>query len=89
MSNFIEKLVNGNLEDFRNQVFNTLYAKAEEALNERKVQVASSLYSPEEETIEEENIPEPVVARRIAGGMDSKTAKTKKLGFKGKHPGKG
>ena len=37
----------------------------------------------------EEKIPAPVVARRIAGGMDPKTAKTKKLGFKGKHPGKG
>lgn len=38
---------------------------------------------------ESKDIPEPVIARRIAGGMDPKKAKTKKLGFKGKHPGKG
>ena len=37
----------------------------------------------------EEKIPEPVIARRIAGGMNPKEAKTKKQGFKGKHPGKG
>jgi hypothetical protein len=37
----------------------------------------------------EEKLPEPVIARRIAGGMSPKEAKTKKLGFKGKKPGKG
>lgn len=39
--------------------------------------------------LDEENIPNVVIKRRIAGGMDPKTAATKKLGFKGKHPGKG
>jgi hypothetical protein len=42
-----------------------------------------------EESVEESSIPAPVVARRIAGGMNAKTAASKKLGFKGKHPGKG
>ena len=37
----------------------------------------------------EEKIPEVIVKRRIAGGMNPKEAATKKLGFKGKHPGKG
>ena len=53
MSNFIESLINGNLEDFRKNIQTALYAKAEEALNERKVDVSAALYSGEEQ-IEEE-----------------------------------
>lgn len=88
MDNYIKNLVDGNLEEFRKSVFNTLYTKAGEALNDRKVDVASSMYTTEE-SVEESSIPAPVVARRIAGGMDAKTAASKKLGFKGKNPGKG
>ena len=38
---------------------------------------------------EQHNIPPVVVKRRIAGGMNTKEAVKKKLGFKGKKPGKG
>lgn len=39
--------------------------------------------------IKEENIPSVIVKRRIAGGMNPQRAKTEKMGYKGKKPGKG
>jgi hypothetical protein len=36
MSNFIESLVDGDVEEFRKNIFDTLYAKAYDALNEKK-----------------------------------------------------
>lgn len=53
MSNFINNLVNGNLEDFRKDIFDTLYSKAGEVLENRKKEIASNLYS-QTETEEQE-----------------------------------
>lgn len=49
MSEFINKLVNGDLEGFRQDIFNTLYAKSGETLENRKQEIANNLYSPPEE----------------------------------------
>jgi hypothetical protein len=53
MSDFIQKLVNGDLESFRQEVFDTLYAKSGEALEARKIDIANSLYSESPEQQEE------------------------------------
>jgi len=55
MSDFVKKIVDGDLESFRNDVFNMLYFKAGESLNVRKVEIANNLYSeqPEEQEVEE------------------------------------
>ena len=60
MPDFIQKLVNGDLESFRQQVFDTLYAKAGEALEVRKIDIANNLYSesPEQEEPEVEETEE-------------------------------
>jgi hypothetical protein len=55
MSEFIKKIVNGDLESFRTDIFNTLYNKAGEILDNRKVEIANNMYS-EGETSEEEQI---------------------------------
>jgi len=54
MSDFIQKLVNGELESFRQQVFDTLYAKAGEALEVRKIDIANNMYAKNEDTVEPE-----------------------------------
>jgi hypothetical protein len=48
MSNFINNLVNGNLEDFRKDIFDTLYSKTGEVLENRKKEIAMNLYSQNE-----------------------------------------
>lgn len=55
MSNFVKKIVDGDLESFRNDIFNVLYSKAGESLNVRKVEIANNLYSehPEDQKVEE------------------------------------
>jgi len=59
MSNFINNLLNGDLEGFRKNIFDTLYAKAGEQLDDRKVEIANNLYStPEQEEDEIEEIEE-------------------------------
>lgn len=49
MSNFIESLVDGNVEEFRKNIFDTLYAKAYDALNERRVQLSAEIYKKQVE----------------------------------------
>lgn len=50
MSEFINKLLSGDLDGFRQQVFDTLYQKAGENFEERKTEIANNLYStPEQE----------------------------------------
>jgi len=54
MADLIKKLVDGDIEDFRKKIFNTLYTKSGEALGIRKVEIANNLYTntPEEQTEE-------------------------------------
>ena len=59
MSDFVKKIVDGDLESFRNDVFNMLYSKAGESLDVRKVEIANNLYStPEQEADEIEETEE-------------------------------
>jgi hypothetical protein len=53
MSNFINNLLNGDLEGFRKNIFDTLYAKAGEQLDDRKVEIANNLYSTTEQEADE------------------------------------
>lgn len=56
MSDLIKKLVDGDLENFRQSIFNTLYTKAGDALGNRKIEISNNLYSeesPEEQPQEE------------------------------------
>jgi len=53
MSNFINKLLDGDIEGFRKNVFDTLYAKAGDELEYRKQEIANNLYSESEEESEE------------------------------------
>lgn len=55
MSDFIKKLIDGDLESFRNNVFNTLYTKAGETLDIRKVEIANNIYSNQEQESEPKN----------------------------------
>ena len=69
MSNFIESLVNGNLEEFRKNINIALYAKAEEALNDRRAEIAAGLYS---EKLDEEKplSPKQKNIARLGGDPD-------------------
>jgi len=59
MSEFINKLLSGDLDGFRQQVFDTLYQKAGENFEERKTEIANNLYStPEQEADEIEEVEE-------------------------------
>lgn len=59
MSDFINKLLSGDLDGFRQQVFDTLYQKADENFEERKTEIANNLYStPEQEADEVEEVEE-------------------------------
>lgn len=58
MSDFVKKIVDGDLESFRNDVFNMLYSKAGESLDVRKVEIANNLYSEQPEDQEVEETPE-------------------------------
>jgi len=59
MSNFINNLLNGDLDGFRKNIFDTLYTKAGEQLDNRKVEIANNLYStPEQEADEIEETEE-------------------------------
>lgn len=94
MSNPLNHLINGEMELFKQSIHSTLYSKVSDALQERKQQLATDLFAEEcsecgENVQEESEIPEPVVARRIAGGMSPKEAKSKKLGHRGKKVGHG
>ena len=55
MSEFIKKIIDGDLESFRTDIFNTLYNKAGELLNNRKIEIANNIYS-ESETPDEEQV---------------------------------
>lgn len=59
MSNFINNLVTGNFENFKNDVFETLYSKAGEMLENRKKEIASDLYSNNQESQEDTEIEQP------------------------------
>lgn len=48
MSKFIESLVNGNIEEFRQNIFDTLYAKSYDALNDRRVQLSAEIYKKQQ-----------------------------------------
>lgn len=96
MSDAINHLINGDLEEFKQAINQSLYSKIGDAFAARKQELAQELFSEEEECSEcgenvqeESEIPEPVVARRIAGGMSPKEAKSKKLGHRGKKVGHG
>lgn len=94
MSNAIDHLINGDLELFKKSINNELYSKVATAFEERKKEIASDYLSDGcsscGENVQEENeIPEPVVARRIAGGMSRKEATTEPVGHRGKKVGKG
>jgi len=52
MSEFINKLLNGDLEAFKQEVFDTLYQKSGESLEQRKTEIANNLYSSPEESDE-------------------------------------
>jgi hypothetical protein len=52
MSDFINKLLNGDLDGFRQQIFDTLYQKAGESFEERKTEIANNLYSSNDEVEE-------------------------------------
>jgi len=54
MNDFINKLLNGDIEGFRKNVFDNLYAKAGDELEYRKQEIANNLYSESEEETEEE-----------------------------------
>lgn len=55
MSNYINKLIHGDLESFRNDILNTLYTKAGESLDIRKVEIANNIYSNQKQESEPEN----------------------------------
>lgn len=48
MSNFINNLFDGNLENFRKNVFDTLYSRAGDFLENAKKDLANNLYSENE-----------------------------------------
>ena len=58
MSNFINSLVNGDFEGFRKDIFDALYTKSGEQLNDRKQEIANNLYSSPEEEQDELDQPE-------------------------------
>ena len=58
MSNFINSLVNGDFEGFRKDIFDALYIKSGEQLNDRKQEIANNLYSSPEEEQDELDQPE-------------------------------
>lgn len=58
MSNFINSLVNGDFDGFRKDIFDALYAKSGEQLNDRKQEIANNLYSSSEEEQDELDQPE-------------------------------
>ena len=96
MSDAINHLINGDLEQFKQAINQSLYSKIGDAFAARKQELAQELFSEEEEcsecgeNVQEENeIPAPVVARRIAGGMSPEKAKRNKLGHRGKQVGHG
>jgi len=53
MSDFINKLLNGDIEGFRQEIFDTLYQKSGENLEQRKMEIANNLYSVSEEDADE------------------------------------
>jgi hypothetical protein len=55
MSDFVKKIVDGDLESFRNDM---LYSKAGESLDVRKIEIANNLYSEQPEDQEVEETPE-------------------------------
>jgi hypothetical protein len=94
MSDAITHLINGDLELFKQAINQSLYSKVGQAFVEKKKEIAQQMFSEEEcsscgEQIEEEKVPGPVVARRLAGGMPPHEAKTKKVGIRGKQKGHG
>lgn len=95
MANALNHLINGELELFKQSVNANLYSKVSDALAERKKELASDLFSEEEcsscgeQIDEEEKVPGPVVARRLAGGMSQKEAHSKPVGIRGKKKGHG
>lgn len=94
MSDSIKHLINGDLELFKQSINQSLYSKVGQAFEQKKIEIASELFdepcSECGDTVQEEKeIPAPVVARRIAGGMSPKDAKSKKLGHRGKKVGHG
>ncbi len=52
MSDFINKLLDGDLEGFRQEIFDTLYQKSGEKFEERKTEIANNLYSSNDEVEE-------------------------------------
>jgi hypothetical protein len=45
--NFIQKLIDGNLEEFKNNIEANLYSKLSSKLDEIRVEVASEIYNEE------------------------------------------
>lgn len=94
MSDPIKHLINGDLELFKQSINQSLYSKVGQAFEQKKMQIASELFDEPcsecgEDVQEENEIPGPVVARRIAGGMSPEQAKSNKLGHRGKRKGHG
>jgi hypothetical protein len=96
MSDALNHLIDGDLEKFKQAINQSLYSKIGDAFSARKQELAQELFSEEEEcsecgeNVQEENaVPGPVVARRIAGGMPENKAKRKPLGHRGKRVGHG
>ena len=58
MEDYIKNLVDGNLEVFREKVYNSLYMKSGEFLNQAKKDISASLYSDQVEESDDETIKE-------------------------------
>lgn len=94
MSEALNHLINGESELFKKSIETSLYSKVAEVLADRRKEIAAEMFSEEEcsscgEQIEEEKVPGPVVARRLAGGMSEKQAHSKPVGIRGKRKGHG
>jgi len=86
MENLIENLVTGKLENFRNQIHNSLYEKVAQALEAKKIEVAQKMYCTEcNETLEEGKMP-PQLAKALAEKKKGGKKDNKKPTSKGKKP---